>query len=70
MIGIKKKPVFALDAEDRLDLVDILRTGPVGHNHVPEQERNFDAGYIPSQTPPQYLREEWIDGKKYRVYQA
>ena len=59
-----------LDAEDRLDLVDILKTGPVGHNHVPEQERNFDAGYTPSAYSPQYIREEKIDGKWYRVYQA
>ncbi len=70
MIGIKKKPVFALDAEDRLDLVDILRNGPVGHDHVPEQEVNFDAGYTPSPTPHKFLREEWIGGKKYRVFQG
>jgi hypothetical protein len=48
MTGIKKKPVSMLDAEDRLDLVDILKTGPVGHNHTPEQERNFDVWLCPT----------------------
>ena len=70
MIGIKKKPVSILDAEDRLDLVDILKTGPVGHNHTPEQERNFDAGYTPSSYQPKFIREEVINGKRYKVYQA
>ena len=52
------------------DLVELLRNGPVGHQFVPEQERNFDAGHTPSTTQHRYIREEWIDGKKYRVYQA
>ena len=56
-----------IDAETT-DLVELLRNGPVGHNHIPEQERNFDAGYTPSQYEPKFLREEWIDGKKYRVF--
>ena len=60
------------DAVDRgtTDLLELLRNGPVGHNFVPEQERNFDAGYTPSQSSHEFLREEEIDGKWYRVYQA
>ncbi|SVA00781.1 uncharacterized protein METZ01_LOCUS53635 [marine metagenome] len=56
-----------IDAETT-DLVELLRNGPVGHNHTPEQEVNFDAGYTPSPYEPKFLREEWIDGKKYRVF--
>lgn len=36
---------------------------------VPEQERNFDAGYIPSNNSRIYVRKEWIDGKLYKVWQ-
>ena len=41
---------------------------PVGY--VPEQERNFDAGFTPSQTPHKFIREEKIDGQLYKVYQG
>ena len=54
----------------KTDVVELMRNGPVGNNWVPEQERNFDAGYIPTDTPRQFLREERIDGKWYRVYQG
>ena len=57
-----------IDAETT-DLVELLRNGPVGYNHVPEQERDFDAGYCPTETPRKFIREEWIDGKLYKVYQ-
>ena len=56
--------------EDRQDLVELLRHGPVGHNYVPEQERNFDAGFTPSEIPRKFIREERIDGTLYRVYQG
>lgn len=51
------------------DLADLIRPGNHGPTYVPEQERNFDAGHVPS--PPTYrlVREEWIDGKLYKVYQ-
>ena len=41
---------------------------PVGY--VPEQERNFDAGFTPSQTPRKFVRKEQIDGTWYNVYQG
>ena len=59
--------------KDRMSYDDLyelgIRPGQVGSTFVPEQERNFDAGYTPSETPMRFIREEWIDGKKYRVYQ-
>ena len=59
--------------KDRLSGDDLLemgiKIGKVSSTFVPEQERNFDAGYCPSETPRQYVGEEWIDGKLYRVWQ-
>ena len=54
----------------KTDVVELMRSGPDGHNWIPEQERNFDAGYMPSETPRTFLREEMVDGKWYRVYQG
>ena len=56
--------------EDNTDLVELIRSGPVGYNFVPEQERNFDAGFTPTPTPRKFIRKEQIDGKWYRVYQG
>ena len=54
------------------DLIELLRNGPVGHNHTPEQEVNFDAGYTPPPHKWNNVKEEWItiDGvrKKYICY--
>ena len=55
--------------EDLIDIAELLRNGPVGHNHTPEQEVNFDAGYTPPPHRWKIVKEEWIDGKMYRVYQ-
>ena len=52
------------------DLYELgIRPGQVGSTFVPEQERNFDAGYTPSDSSRQYVGEEWIDGKLYKVWQ-
>ena len=52
------------------DLYELgIRPGQVGSTFVPEQERNFDAGYTPSDTSRTYVGEEWIDGKLYKVWQ-
>ena len=56
-----------LNNEDLFELG--IKPGQVSSTFVPEQERNFDAGYTPSETPMRFIREEVIDGKKYRVYQ-
>ena len=53
----------------RGDLTDLIRPGNHGPTFVPEQERNFDAGHTPSPTPMRFIREEWIDGKLYKVWQ-
>ena len=54
--------------EDLLDIVELLRDGPVVQNRMWEQEVYFDAGYTPPQTEWKIVKEEWIDGKKYNVY--
>ena len=56
-----------LSGDDLLELG--IKPGQVSSNFVPEQERNFDAGYTPSDTSRTYVREEWIDGKLYKVWQ-
>ncbi|RZD43582.1 MAG: hypothetical protein CXT73_00215 [Methanobacteriota archaeon] len=38
------------------------------HRWVPEQEANFDAGFMPTETPPRWVRRERIDGKLYEVF--
>ena len=59
--------------KDRLSGSDLLelgiKPGQVSSTFVPEQERNFDAGYCPTETPRKYIGEEWIDGKLYKVWQ-
>ena len=54
--------------EDLLDIVELLREGPIETNFVPEQELYFDAGYTPPQTTWKICKVEWINGKKYNVY--
>ena len=58
------------DAQDRgtTDLIELLRSGPAGNNFVPEQERNFDAGYTPTPHEWKICKKEWINGKLYNVY--
>ena len=36
---------------------------------VPEQEANFDAGFMPSDTPARCTGTTRIDGKLYKVFQ-
>ena len=67
MIGIKKNPMLKISTEDKLTLDEIMNG--VSNNYITEQERNFDAGYTPSPTQHKYIGEEWIDGKKYKVFQ-
>ena len=35
---------------------------------IPEQEANFDAGFMPTETPPTWVKREMIDGKLYEVF--
>ena len=71
MIGIKKNPrLMQITYEDKLDLIDVLKGTGIHRDYVPEQERNFDAGYSPVDSPRKFIREEVIDGKKYKVFQA
>ena len=50
------------------DIVEQIRSGPVGHSRMYEQEINFDAGYTPPREEWKNVRVEWIDGKRYNVY--
>ena len=50
------------------DIVEQIRSGPVGHGRMYEQEINFDAGFTPSREEWKNVKVEWIDGKKYIVY--
>ncbi len=52
----------------RLDVVALIRGESLPHQFVPEQERNFDAGFMPEATGYEVKCVEWIDGKKYVVY--
>jgi len=49
-------------------ITELIKPANVGPKAVYEQEKNFDAGYSPSPTTHKFIREEWIDGKKYRVF--
>ena len=51
-------------------LLEEMFTHKVPVGYIPEQERNFDAGFCPSPTPHKFIREEKIDGKLYKVYQG
>ena len=49
-------------------LLDLVRASH-SSDFVPEQERNFDMGYMPANTSPYtYRGTDVIDGKTYRVY--
>ena len=54
--------------KETTDIVELIKNGPVGHNFVPEQERNFDAGHTPSKTLYKYRGSECIGGKWYDKY--
>ena len=49
------------------DIVEMVRNGPV-NGQTFEQEAYFDAGYSPPPHRWKIVKEEWIDGKKYKVY--
>jgi len=53
-----------------IDLSELIRPGNHGPQYVPEQERNFDAGFTPTDAPLKFIRKEKIDGKWYSVMQA
>ena len=50
------------------DIVEQIRSGPVGHSRMYEQEINFDAGFTPTRNPWKNVKKEVIDGKTYYVY--
>ena len=52
-----------------LDIIALLHNdGRLDHEYVPEHERNFDNGTMPSRHSYEVKCLEWIDGKQYVVY--
>ena len=51
-----------------IDLSELISPRNHAPQYVPEQERNFDAGYTPPPHEWKIVKEEWIDGKKYICY--
>ena len=50
------------------DIVEQIRSGPVGHSRMYEQEINFDANFTRSPSEWKNVKKEVIDGKLYYVY--
>ena len=53
--------------EDLLDIVELLREGARPWEHIPEQERNFDAGVSVTQPPLRIKQRIKLDGKGFNV---
>ena len=53
--------------EDLLDIVGLLQDGPRPWEHVPEQERNFDAGVALTQAPLRIKERIKLDGQWFNV---
>ena len=49
------------------DIVSLLHDGPRPWEHVPEQERNFDAGVILTENPLRKKGTVQLDGKWYDI---
>ena len=56
--------------KQRINLNEVIKPLNVGPTPVYEQERNFDAGHMPSGSQHKFIREEKIAGKWYKVYQG
>ena len=53
--------------QDLLDIVELLREGARPWEHIPEQERNFDAGVSMTQAPLRKKGTVQLDGKWYDI---
>ena len=53
--------------EDLLDIVGLLHDGPRPWEHVPEQERNFDAGISMTSAPLRIKKRVKIDGQWFNI---
>ena len=53
--------------EDLLDIVALLHDGPRPWEHIPEQERNFDAGVSLTEAPLKIKERIKLDGQWFNV---
>ncbi len=53
--------------EDLIDILGLLQDGPTPWEHVPEQEKNFDAGVSMTQAPLRKKGTVQLDGKWYDI---
>ena len=53
--------------EDLIDIMGLLQDGPRPWEHVPEQERNFDAGVSMTQDPLRKKGRVQLDGKWFDI---
>ena len=53
--------------EDLIDIVGLLQDGPRACEHVPEQERNFDAGVSMTQAPLRIKSRVKLDGTWFNI---
>ena len=53
--------------EDLIDIVGLLHDGPTPWEHIPEQEKNFDAGVFMTDTPLRIKSRVKLDGTWYNI---
>ena len=53
--------------EDLLDIVGLLQDGPRPWEHIPEQERNFDAGVSLTEAPLRIKSRVKLEGTWYNI---
>ena len=53
--------------EDLIDILGLLQDGPTPWEHVPEQEKNFDAGVSMTQAPLRIKERIKLDGKWFNI---
>ena len=53
--------------EDLIDIVSLLHDGPTPWEHIPEQEKNFDAGVSMTQAPLLIKSRVKLDGTWFNI---
>ena len=53
--------------EDLIDILGLLQDGPTPWEHIPEQERNFDAGVSMTEAPLRIKSRVKLDGTWFNI---